>query len=100
MYPLDLIMWSLAGATAIVVIGIALAVALVALARAIALVRTGFEPSSNRGGGRGLGALAETLSEGVGGAGRSLTDRLDSLTPRERTAFGSAQASPEVEEAQ
>ena len=78
MNPLDLILWSLAGATAIVVIGIAVAVAIVALARAIVVIRSAFESNPNNDIGKGLAAMAESLSGNVAGAGRGLTDRLDS----------------------
>ncbi|MGA3056688.1 MAG: hypothetical protein ABSE70_01430 [Candidatus Limnocylindrales bacterium] len=48
MNPLDLILWSLAGGGAIVVIGIAVAVALVALAMAVIVVRSAFGSESKR----------------------------------------------------
>lgn len=48
MNPLDLIMWSLAGATAIIAVGIALAVAIVALAMALVVVRSAFRGQSSR----------------------------------------------------
>jgi hypothetical protein len=46
--PLDLILWSLAGGGAIVVVGIAVAIALVALAMAIIVVRSAFGGESKR----------------------------------------------------
>jgi hypothetical protein len=46
--PIDLILWSLAGATAIGAIGIALAVAVVALAMAVVVVRSAFKIESKR----------------------------------------------------
>jgi hypothetical protein len=76
--PLDLIMWSLAGAASIVVIGIAIAIAIVALARAVCVVKTGFAPNPRNEIGRGMATMADTLSSGVAGASRSLVDRLDS----------------------
>lgn len=48
MNPLDLILWSLAGGGAIVVVGIALSVALVALAMAVIVVRSAFGNESKR----------------------------------------------------
>jgi hypothetical protein len=76
--PLDLILWSLAGAGAIVAIGLALAVATVALARALATVRSALQSSPHNEMGQGLAALAENLSQGAAGASRSLIKRLDS----------------------
>jgi hypothetical protein len=46
--PLDLILWSLAGGGAIVVVGIAVAVALVALAMAVIVVRSAFGGESKQ----------------------------------------------------
>ena len=48
MNPLDLILWSLAGATASVAIGIAVAVAVVALAMAVVVVRSAFRTNATR----------------------------------------------------
>ena len=78
MSPLDLIQWSLAGAGAIVAIGIALAVATVALARALAIVRAALQSSPNNEMGQGMATLAENLSQSAAVASHSLIKRLDS----------------------
>ena len=78
MSPLDLILWSLAGAGAIVAIGVALAIATVALARAMAVVRSALQASPRNEMGQSLAALAENLNQSAAGASRSLISRLDS----------------------
>jgi hypothetical protein len=78
--PLDLILWSLAGAGAIVAIGIAVSVAIVALARALVVVRSALRANPESVMGRRLAALAENLNDGAAGASRGLTNRLDSVS--------------------
>jgi hypothetical protein len=77
--PLDLIFWSLAGAGAIVALGVASAVATVALARAMVVVRSALQSNPNNEMGQGLATLAETLSQGAVGASSRLIKRLDSI---------------------
>lgn len=79
MYPLDLLQWSLAGAAAIMAIGIAVAVALVALARAFVVIHWSLRSHPDNEIGQGMAAMGESLAEGAAGASRGLVKHLDSV---------------------